>query len=141
MQSEISERRKQKDRGKNHDRHKNISRRNRRTDSSRKRGGYDRDGDRNNPARKRALAKAVFFRVDPGKKLWDEKNRAERNVDDENKIPRGARPFQRRPNHRAEIGDEIKKDVTRNSDGIDRGQRGKRWRFPLSPLRDYACEQ
>jgi len=85
-------------------------------------------------------AALFFFRVgiDPGEQLRHKENRGQREINNENQVPGGARPLERRPDHGAKGRRQVEQDVTQDTHSVDRAQRRERRRFPFSPVRKRA---
>src|SRR5579872_4363875 len=133
-QSLETKRRKKTNCGQQHnDRHGSL-RRNRRADIFQKKRDTKRSEREDGPSNDGAILEPFGPAVDPGKDLQAEEKRSEREVDDENQVPGRPRPLQGRPDHRAERGNQIQKNVTENPDGVNSRQSREGWRIPFAPV-------
>src|SRR5512135_2106226 len=78
-----------------------------------------------------AAPKLSRLPVTPRGKLRHEGNPGQRQIENENPVPRWTGIFQRAPNHRYKTGGEIEKDVRADPHRVDCEKRQKRRRFPF----------
>src|SRR5260370_1183791 len=122
-QSPAAERRQQEKTGEENDSGEYNAVGDGRTDNSANGRDEQRRWRKDQPDAESAALQLFGVSIDPRKQLRQEHNRRKREINDENQVPGGARPVQRRPNHRAEGGGQIKQDVAEDADGVNSNQR------------------
>src|SRR5208282_1903573 len=93
-----------------------------------------------NPHRRRTQAAFLAVAVDPGCYLWQKHDRREREVDDEQQVPRDTLLRDGSPDARAEGSHRVENDVASNADGVDESEHPEFRAFEVEATRDPARE-